>query len=99
MRLLISEPQYIGDDAPRIERDSVGGAYDMEIVARRVWYVSKQAAQQLMDQGWVDDGIPKWGYTDSSQRQITERGIEQWFRFVDACADAIEAFVRLGSDD
>ncbi len=96
--LLISEPQYIGDDAPRIERDSVGGAYDMEIVARRVWYVSKQVAGELIDQGWVDGGILKWGYTDRTQRRITDRGTEQWFRFVDACADSIEAFVRLGSE-
>ena len=92
--LLISKPKFRGDDAPRIERDAVGGAYDMEVVRRRVWYVSKAVARELVDRQWVNAGLPEWGRTDANQRRITDSGVEEWFRFADACADGIEAFAK-----
>lgn len=86
--LLVPEPRFRGDEhAPYIERDAVGGAYDMEITCRRIWYVSKAVARELIDRRWV-------GYTDRFHRQITNEGVKEWFRFCDACVDAIESFAR-----
>lgn len=92
--LLISKPQFRGDDAPRIERDAVGGAYDMEITRRRVWYVSAEVSRLLIERCFVDRGLPRWGYTDSNQRRITSAGEQEWLQFAHACADGVEALSR-----
>jgi hypothetical protein len=92
--LLIVTPLFKGDDAPRIERDAVGGAYGMEVVRRRVWYVSERVARELIARGWVDAGLARWGYTDANQRRLTDVGESEWFRFSEACADSVQAFAR-----
>ena len=92
--LLISKPKFRGDNAPRIERNAVGGAYDMEVVSRRVWYVSNAVARELIDRRWVNAGLPEWGRTDANQRRITDSGVKEWLRFAGACADEIETFAR-----
>lgn len=59
-----------------VEREYMGGAYDMQVQGRDTWYVTRKAIMHLEDNGWLNAGREHWGWTDRNERYLTPRGEE-----------------------
>lgn len=67
---------------PRIVREHVGGAYDMEVVAEDIYFVTERLANVLTLDGYTQ-GKPEWGGRDQYERHATPFAEKTYWQMVD----------------